>query len=60
MGIKEIDKGYEGYNVYSAGTICKYIVYEWVEWNKRTPRIAEKNRKKEIFLKRKRKLEQLK
>lgn len=60
MGLQEINNGYEGYNTYCGGTICVYHKFKWQEWNKRTPRIAEKNRKKENFLKRKQKYEQLK
>ena len=59
MGVKEIDQGYEGYNVYCAGTICIYKNFKWVEWDKRTPRIAEKNRRKKEFLQKIKKREKM-
>ena len=43
----EIDNGYQGYIIYCGGTKYKYHEYEWLEWDKRTPRIAEKTNKKE-------------
>ena len=53
MGLNEIDKGYEGYIMYCGGIICKYHKHEWVEWNKRTRRIAIKTIKKEEKLRKK-------
>ena len=52
MELSEIDKGYDGYSTYCGGIICKYYEHEWIEWNKRTPRIARKTIKKEEFLNR--------
>ena len=52
-------KEYQGYNVYCGGTICIYKNFKWTEWNKRTPRIAEKTRRKEEFFQRIKKRERM-
>ena len=60
MELNEIDKGYEGYSIYCGGLVCKYHEHEWIEWNKRTRRIAIKTSKKEEFLNRIKRKEKIK
>ena len=47
------DKDYEGFYFYCGGTIAKYQKHQWIEWDKRTPRIASQTIKYNKILKKK-------
>ena len=41
-----MEEGYNGFSIHCGGNIAIYHEYKWVDWDKRTPRIEWKRKKK--------------
>ncbi len=41
-----MEQGYNGFSIHCGGSIAIHQEYKWVDWDKRTPRIEWKRKKK--------------